>query len=153
MTNRAVRLIHRRGGFTLVELIVVMVILVLLAGTVTVVVINRVEDGKRTRARMDVAAMEQAVDLYYMDAGNYPSSQQGLEALVDEPTSPPIPAKWNGPYIKGSRVPVDPWGSDYIYDYPGTNNSDSFDIFSMGPDRADGGTGNDMDIGNWDERN
>ena len=152
MRNRAVRLIQRRGGFTLVELIVVMVILVLLAGTVTVVVVNRIEDGKRTKARVDVAGLEQAVDLYYLDAGNYPTSQQGLEALLNEPTSPPIPAKWNGPYIKKS-LPVEPWGSDYIYEYPGTNNPDSFDIFSMGKDQAVGGTGNDMDIGNWHETN
>ncbi len=121
---------RRRKGLTLVELVVVMVILVLLASIAITVVIKRVEDGRRTKAIMDIKAMEQALDLYKLDTGSYPTTEQGLEALVAPPTTPPVPAKWNGPYLKQKQAPLDPWGNLYVYESDG----EDYVLFSVGKD-------------------
>jgi general secretion pathway protein G len=121
---------RRRRALTLVELVVVMVILVLLASIATTIVVRRIEDGRRTKALMDIKTMETALDLYKADTGNYPTTEQGLEALIAPPTTPPVPAKWNGPYLKQKQVPVDPWGYPYQYESDGEN----FVLFSVGKD-------------------
>lgn len=121
---------RRRRALTLVELVVVMVILVLLASIATTIVIRRIEDGRRTKALMDIKTIETALDLYKADTGSYPTTEQGLEALIAPPTTPPVPAKWNGPYLKQKQVPLDPWGYPYHYESDGEN----FILFSVGKD-------------------
>lgn len=140
-----------RTGFTLIELMVVMVILVLLAGGVTVVVVKRIEEAKKARARMDISNLETALDMYYTHNGRYPTTEQGLKALIEKPTVEPIPDNWQGPYLKHGRLPKDPWGNDYRYECPGKHNPDTYDIYSLGRDGAEGGIGADADIGNWEE--
>ncbi|MCS7263476.1 MAG: type II secretion system major pseudopilin GspG [Armatimonadetes bacterium] len=118
---------RRRKGLTLVELVVVMVILVLLASIATTVVIRRIEDGRRTKAIMDIKSIETALDNYKIDTGSYPTTEQGLEALI----SPPAGVRgWNGPYLKQRQVPVDPWGNPYLYESDGEN----FVLLSAGKD-------------------
>ncbi|OPZ84121.1 MAG: Type II secretion system protein G precursor [bacterium ADurb.Bin429] len=137
---------HRaRRGFTLLELLVVMFILVLLAGTVTALVMKRTEDAKHARAKADIASFETAIDLYKLDNQAYPPS---LEALRAKPSGDELP-NWNGPYVK-KAVPADPWGRAYLYQAPGEHNQDSYDLFSLGKDGQEGGAGNDADILNWD---
>ncbi|GBC97597.1 Type II secretion system protein G [bacterium HR17] len=121
---------RRRKALTLIELVVVMVILVLLASIATTIVIRRIEDGRRTKALMDIKTMETALDLYKADTGSYPTTEQGLEALIAPPTTPPVPAKWNGPYLKQRQVPLDPWGNPYQYESDGEN----YVLFSVGKD-------------------
>lgn len=118
---------RRNKGLTLVELVVVMVILVLLASIATTVVIRRIEDGRRTKAIMDIKAVENALDHYKLDIGYYPTTEQGLEALI----APPAGVRgWNGPYLKQRQVPIDPWGNPYIYESDG----EEFVLFSAGKD-------------------
>lgn len=136
---------RRHRGFTLIELMVVMVILVLLAGGVSVVVVNRVEQGRRARAQTDIAALESALDAYHVDTGDYPSEEEGLQALVSPPAGV---SNWNGPYIRRPNF-NDPWGNPYQYRYPGEYAE--FDLFSYGKDGREGGEGNDADITNWGE--
>lgn len=139
---------HRRTrGFTLIELMVVMVILVLLAGVATVVVINKIEDGKRAKAIADITAFEQALDAYKVDCGDYPTTDQGLAALREKPSDA---TTWSGPYLRKALTP-DPWGNPYNYESPGTHNTDSVDIWSYGKDGKEGGEGNDADLKNWQE--
>ncbi|MCS6863322.1 MAG: type II secretion system major pseudopilin GspG [Abditibacteriales bacterium] len=139
---------HRKTrGFTLIELMVVMVILVLLAGVASVVVINRIEDGKRAKAIADINAFEQALDAYKVDVGDYPTTEQGLAALRERPSDV---TNWNGPYLK-KAIPTDPWGNPYHYESPGTHNTEGVDIWSYGKDGKEGGEGNNADITNWQE--
>ncbi|MCS7253901.1 MAG: type II secretion system major pseudopilin GspG [Armatimonadota bacterium] len=149
---RCKRIVRRRFGFTLIELMVVMVILVLLAGGVSVMVVGRIEEAKRARAKMDIQALEAALDMYYAHNGRYPATEQGLRALIAKPTTEPIPRNWQGPYLKHGRLPKDPWGNDYQYIFPGKHNPDSFDLYSFGRDGKEGGVGLDADIGNWEEQ-
>lgn len=142
---------RNRSGFTLIELMVVMVILVLLAGGVSVMVVGRIEEAKRARAKMDIQAFEAALDMYYAHNGRYPTTEQGLRALIARPTTEPVPQNWQGPYLKHGKLPKDPWGNDYRYICPGKRNVDSFDLYSLGRDGKEGGTGLDADIGNWEE--
>lgn len=132
-------------GFTLIELIVVMVILVLLAGTVTVMYIKQAGKGKTTRAQVDVKSLETACDTYKLAVGDYPAD---LESLVTKPSEA---TGWDGPYIKGGKVPMDPWGRPFEYRVPGEHNADGFDLWSLGKDGKDGGEGEDADITNWSE--
>ncbi len=137
-----------RRGFTLLELLVVMVILVLLAGVVTIVVVKRVEEARYAKAVSDIESIGNALDQFYLHTGRYPSTDEGLEALRIKPQSDA--SGWNGPYVKKS-IPADPWGREYIYECPGNNNADSYDLSSMGHDGREGGSGADADITNWDK--
>jgi len=134
-----------RRGFTLLELLVVMFILVLLAGTVTALVMKRTEDAKHARAKADIASFETAIDLYKLDNQTYPPS---LDALRVKPSGEETP-NWNGPYVK-KAIPADPWGRAYLYQTPGEHNPDAYDLFSLGKDGQEGGDGNDADILNWE---
>lgn len=148
MRNRVRR--PASGGFTLIELLVVMVILAVLAAAVIPRVVGRTEDAKRARAVADIESLGTALDMYHADNGNYPTTEQGLMALREAPTSDPVPKGWNGPYLK-KALPRDPWGNEYVYRCPGDHNPDSYDLMSYGADGQAGGTGKDADIGNWDE--
>lgn len=136
----------RDAGFSLLELMVVVVILSILALVVVPRVIDRPDQARVARAQSDIAAISSAVNLYRLDNFRYPSTEQGLQALVTQPTSEPVPPNWatNG-YM--DRLPVDPWGQPYQYLEPGVHGD--FDVFSYGADGAPGGTGIDADIGSW----
>lgn len=134
-------------GFTLIEVLVVVVILGILAALVVPRIMDRPDEAKRVAAKADVNAIAQALKLYRLDNGFYPSTEQGLGALVIRPSTPPAPGNWKqGGYLE--RLPKDPWGSDYQYLAPGVKGE--IDVFSLGADKARGGEGNAADIGNWD---
>jgi general secretion pathway protein G len=136
-------------GFTLIELMVVVVILGILAGLVIPKIMGRPEQAKRLKARMQIEQIEQALKLYYLDNGDYPSSEQGLSALVEQTTIEPVPKRWReGGYLEKGKVPDDPWGNPYVYVSPGVNSRD-FDLESYGADGEDGGEGKYADIENW----
>jgi general secretion pathway protein G len=134
-------------GFTLIEVLVVVVILGILAALVVPRIMDRPDEAKRIAAKADAMAITQALKLYRLDNGFYPSTEQGLGALVARPTSQPAPANWKqGGYLE--RLPKDPWGTDYQYLAPGVKGE--IDVFSLGADKSRGGEGNAADIGNWD---
>ena len=135
----------KRRGFTLIEVLVVVAILGILAAIIVPRIMDRPDEAKRVAAKADVAALVQALKLYRLDNGNYPTTDQGLGALAVKPTTNPVPGNWK-PYL--DHLPKDPWGSDYQYLSPGVKGE--IDVFSLGADRARGGDGNAADIGNWD---
>ena len=137
----------RGAGFTLIEVLVVVAILGILAAIVVPQFMNRPDEARKVAARADIGAIVQALKLYRLDNGFYPSTDQGLGALVQRPASAPAPGNWKqGGYL--DRLPKDPWGSDYQYLSPGVKGE--IDVFSLGADHARGGEGNAADIGNWD---
>lgn len=143
------RLVGNESGFTLIELMVVILILGLLAGIVMPKLIGRAEQAKRTDALVQIRNFESALELFHLDNGFYPSTEQGLEALVVKPSTGRIPNNWRGGgYLERGKIPKDPWGNAYIYISPGVHNPD-YDIKSLGADGAEGGEGNDADIDSW----
>lgn len=134
----------RPGGFTLIELMVVLVIIGVLAALVVPNVLDRADDARVTAARTDVANLTQALKLYKLDNLRYPSTDQGLQALVARPSAGPQPLNWK-PYL--DKLPQDPWGQPYQYLNPGLKGE--VDVFSFGADGKSGGTGRDADIGSW----
>lgn len=138
--------LRRMSGFTLIEIMVVVVIIGILAMVVVPSIISRPDEARIARARQDVNAIEQALDLYRLDNGYYPSQQQGLEALVTKPTTDPVPRNWSsGGYL--SKLPEDPWGNLYQYHNPGTHGM--IDVFSYGSAGEQGGENSETVIGNW----
>jgi len=139
------RQFHR--GFTLIEIMVVVVILGILAVLVAPNVISRIDDARIAKAKQDIRAYETALNLYRMDNFRYPTTDQGLEALVQRPNDPNLRNWKQGGYIDSLRK--DPWGNDYLYVYPGTRGKE-FDLYTMGADGQPGGEEVSADIGNWD---
>ncbi len=131
------------GGFTLIELLVVMVIIGLLAALVAPRLFPKLGKGKQSAAKAQIELLGQALDQYRLDAGIYPTTQEGLNALM---TNPGV-EKWDGPYLK-KNVPLDPWGKPYFYQSPGTNGE--YDLYSLGRDNKPGGEGEDKDITSWE---
>lgn len=143
---------NKERGFSLIELLVVITIMGLLASVVVVQVTGVLSESKADVAKVQIAAFEQALEVYYVDNSRYPTTDQGLEALVAPPTSEPVPPKWRqGGYLKKGNLPKDPWGNPYKYLSPGTHNRD-FDLWSTGADGADGGEGEDADVTNWEKK-
>lgn len=134
---------HQRG-FSLIEIMVVVVILGILAALVVPKIISRPDEARVVKARQDTLAIQSALDLYKLDNGFYPTTDQGLQALVEKPTSEPIPHAWQT-YLKS--LPKDPWGRDYLYLNPGEHGD--VDVFTYGADGQPGGTGTNAEIGNW----
>ncbi len=133
------------AGFTLIELMIVVIIIAGLAAMVAPRLVGRTDQAKRAIAKADISSnLSMALKLYYLDNGRYPTTDQGLAALIDAPTSAPVPAKWSGPYLE--TLPEDPWGNPYKYRYPGTSNKTTYDLYSAG---ADGIEETDDDIKNW----
>jgi general secretion pathway protein G len=131
-------------GFTLIELMVVLVIIGVLAALIVPNVLDRADDARVTAAKTDIANLNQALKLYRLDNQRYPTAEQGLQALVTKPTSGPIPGNWK-PYLE--KLPNDPWGNPYQYLNPGVKGA--IDIMSFGADGKAGGEGKDADIGSW----
>ena len=138
----------RRGGFTLIELIVVIAIIATLAAIVAPSVFGNVGDARRSSAKAQLQVLALALDAYRIDNYNYPSSDQGLEALRTLPASGEQPPNWKGPYLR-QVVPLDPWGRPYAYVAPGVVNPTSYDLYSLGRDGKVGGEGEDADITSW----
>lgn len=133
-------------GFTLIEVLIVVVILGILAGLIVPRIMDRPDQARVVAAKNDIQAIISALKLYRLDNGSYPSSQQGLDALVKRPESGDIPRNWKpGGYLE--RLPKDPWGSDYQYLNPGVHGE--IDVFSFGADRKPGGENYDADVGSW----
>lgn len=132
-------------GFSLIEIMVVVVILGILASIVVPKIMGRPDEARRVQAKSNILAIQNALDLYKLDNGNYPSTEQGLASLVQKPTSNPVPTNWKQ-YLKS--LPKDPWGRDYLYLNPGEHSE--VDVFTYGADGQPGGTGINAQIGNWD---
>jgi general secretion pathway protein G len=132
-------------GFTLIELIVVLVVLGLLAGLVAPQIFGRVSEAKLVTTRTQMELLGAALDGYRLDNGSYPTTAQGLRALVERPATAPVPTAWRGPYLR-KAIPVDPWGRAYLYASPGQRQPNGFDLSSLGRDGVAGGEGEDTDI-------
>ena len=142
--------IRDNRGFTLIEIMVVIVILALLAALVGPKLIGRSDDAKVTDAKVQIKNIETALKLYKLDSGSYPSTEQGLTALVAKPTVGLIPKNYKSEgYLESKKIPKDPWGNDYIYLSPGEHGD--FDIYSFGADGVKGGEGKNADITSWDQ--
>ena len=139
------RLLSPRGGFTLIELLVVLAILALLAGLVGPQVMNALSDSKTKTAKLQIEDFGAGLDLFTLDVGRYPTTEEGLQALVSDVGGI---KKWNGPYLKKSLIPQDPWGNDYQYRYPGEHGT--YDLFSLGVDNSEGGEGEAQDVVSWE---
>ncbi len=134
-------------GFTLIEIMVVIVILGILASLVVPKIMSRPDEARIVAAKQDIASITQALKLYRLDNQLYPTTEQGLSALTQKPTTPPIPNNWKtGGYV--DRLPKDPWGTDFQFLNPGLRGE--IDVFSLGADGQPGGAGIDTDIGSWD---
>lgn len=136
---------RKERGFTLIELLVALVILGLLMSVVGPTVLKYVGGAKTDTARMQIENISAALDNYYLENGRYPSQDQGLEALIEQPAGMP---GWNGPYMKKKVIPADPWGEAYVYRYPGENGP--FDLYSLGADGQPGGEKENADVVSWE---
>ena len=138
-----------RRGFTLIELMVVIVILGILAGLIVPRIMGRPEQAKQLKARMQIESISTALKLYKLDNGMYPSTEQGLQALVEQSTSGNVAKNWRkGGYLEKGKVPKDPWKNEFIYLSPGIH--DEFDIIAYGADGVAGGEDKDADINSWE---
>ncbi len=143
-----IRTKNRRRGFTLIEILVVVVILGILATVIVPKIMGRPEEARRTKAVMDIKSIETALNLYKIDNGTFPTTEQGLSALVTQPTSGNVPKKWRaGGYL--AKLPKDPWGNEYVYLSPGTNGE--YDLLSYGADGEEGGDEKFADISSNDQ--
>jgi len=136
----------RQGGFTLIEIMVVIVIIGIMATMIVPSIMSKPDEARVIAAKQDINTLVQALKIYRLDIGRYPTTEQGLKALVEKPTAEPIPQNWKpGGYL--DLLPKDPWGYAYQYQNPGSRSE--MDVFSFGADNKSGGTSLDADIGNW----
>jgi general secretion pathway protein G len=141
---------HRRQsqasrGFTLIELLVVLAIIGLLAGLVGPQVIKHLGESKTKTARLQIEELASALDMYRLDVGRYPATDEGLAALIEQPSNAKI---WNGPYLRKKKIPTDPWNNPYHYTAPGEHGK--FDLYTLGADNSEGGEGEDQDVKSWE---
>jgi len=130
----------------------VVLIIGMLVGLVGVSIIGNVDKARVNTARAQMKTLEAALELYRLDNARYPTTEQGLEALIQAPSTPPVPRNYPPEgYMKGDHIPLDPWNNEYGYESPGQHNPHSFDLWSLGADGTPGGTGTDTDLGNWSD--
>jgi general secretion pathway protein G len=150
--NEERKMIKRKSndrGFTLIEIMIVIVILGILAWQVVPRIMGKPEEARRLKARMDIASLETALKMYKLDNGVYPSTEQGLQALIEAPTIGQLPRKWRkGGYLEKGKVPLDPWENEFIYLSPGLHGD--FDLIAYGNDGEPGGEEDNLDINNWE---
>jgi general secretion pathway protein G len=132
-------------GFTLIELLVVLAIIGLLAGLVGPQVIKHLGESKSKAARLQIEELSSALDMYRLDVGRYPSTDEGLTALIEAPSTG---RNWNGPYLRKKKIPLDPWNTPYHYASPGEHGK--FDLYTLGADNSEGGEGEDQDVASWE---
>ena len=136
-------------GFSFLELMVVVVILGILATYIAPRFMGRTEDAKAVKAKVDIAGLETSFKLYKLDNSNYPTTEQGILALIEKPSTEPVPMNWKEKgYLAKAKIPKDPWGREYLYLSPGIH--DDYDIISYGADGAPGGDGKNKDINSWE---
>ncbi len=141
---------RRTFAFTLIEIMAVVLIIGLLGGIVGAVVFGQVDSARVGTAKTQIKQIESVLEFYRLDNARYPSSEQGLRALVQKPSGDPQPKNYRPEgYLQGGAVPADPWGEEYQYRSPGEHNTYSFDLWSFGADGKPGGSDNDADVGNW----
>lgn len=145
MRKRLTLELLKRNGFTLLELLIVMIIIGLLAALIGPKMIGRVGESRQTVAKQQIEGFSSAMEMYKLDTTKYPTQEQGLEALVTEPQGI---ANWKGPYLKKKFIPKDPWGNNYVYTYPGEHGD--YDIVSYGADGNSGGDGEAKDVASWE---
>ncbi len=139
-------MLKNRSGFSLIEILLVIVIIGVLAAMVVPNFAGQGEKARKAVAKTDIDVnLATALDLYELENGRYPTTEQGLSALIQEPTTAPTPTNWSGPYLKKKKIPKDPWGQDYVYASPGTHNADGYDLSSHGPD----GIESSDDVSSW----
>jgi general secretion pathway protein G len=150
ISTRVARHTKRRppSGFTLIEVLVVVVIIAVLASIVAPNVFKHVDTAKNVTAQAQISTLGAALDAYRLDNGRYPTTEQGLAALWTQPSTAPRPSNWRGPYLR-QPPPADPWGASFVYRFPGEHTPNGFDLSSMGADGATGGTGEAADITSW----
>lgn len=136
---------RKQQGFTLLELLVVLGIIAMLAGLVGPQVMKHMGESKVKAAKVQIEDLAQTLDMYKLDVGSYPTSEQGLNALIENPGDI---KRWNGPYLRKAKVPLDPWNNEYRYTSPGEHGK--FDISSLGADGKEGGEGEDQDLNSWE---
>ena len=136
---------RKQTGFTLLELLVVLGIIAMLAGLVGPQVMKHMVEAKVKAAKVQIEDLAQTLDMYKLDVGSYPTSEQGLDALIESPDGA---QRWNGPYLRKSKVPLDPWNNEYKYTSPGEHGK--FDITSLGADGKEGGEAEDKDLNSWE---
>ncbi|HEX3044733.1 MAG TPA: type II secretion system major pseudopilin GspG [Bacillota bacterium] len=136
-------------GFTLIEILAVLVLLAFILTMLAPAVIKQMQKGQVEAARSQIGVVKAALNAYYIDNGSYPATEQGMKALIEKPSAPPVPERWDGPYLEDGKLPLDPWGHELKYQAPGTHNPKKYDLYSLGPDNKEGGDGLDADIGNW----
>ncbi len=138
------RMAGQQTGFTLIELLVVLAIIGLLAGLVAPQVMKHLGGAKTKTARVQIEDLAGALDMYRLDVGRYPTTEQGLRALIEKPVDA---KRWNGPYLRKENIPQDPWYNDYHYRSPGQHGK--FDLYTLGADEKEGGEGEDQDVASW----
>lgn len=139
---------RRAGGFTLIEITIVMVIIAMLAALVGPRLIGALGGSKVKATKIQIEALSNALDTFHLDTGRYPGVQEGLQVLVQNSQPAPIP-NWRGPYLKKNKIPADEWGRPFVYEIPSRHGM-AFDLYSLGADGKPGGTDDDADLGNWD---
>jgi general secretion pathway protein G len=137
---------HASAGFTLVEMLVVLTIIGLIMGLIGPRVLGYLSESKVKTAKLQIESFSSALDLFYIDTGRYPTSSEGLESLAVRPSGVDV---WNGPYVKGARIPTDPWGHPYQYRSP-VERIPPYEIMSLGSDGSEGGTGNAADVASYE---
>lgn len=147
--KQLIKMLLRPHGFSLIELMVVIVVLGILATFVVVNYTDVPDEARQAKARVDIGAIETALKMYKLHNGAYPTTEQGIQALVEKPTSGDAPSNWKeGGYLEKGKVPADPWGNEYIYLSPGVHGD--YDIISYGADGVPGGEGKNKDINSWE---
>lgn len=139
---------RNRRGFTLIEILVVIIVLGMLAALVGPRILGRVSEAKSATARTQIELLGLGLDSYRLDNGGYPTTEQGLAALNEKPAQEPLPLNWRGPYLR-KAIPVDPWGRPYIYRNPGQSNPSGYDLLTLGRDGQPGGNDEDADLTSW----